>query len=415
MTSIAWLIIPSAAVLFSHFVVLDIPGYQVTLAPFTIALICLIQKPKIGKQAALGTLLFASYAISIYLVNSLPDLFRVESLLDSESFFKTFILYSSSLLCFGFIAKVQIRWESSRFLCRGVLLASILLFGIVFLQLAPKVISLPFVLPSPLWQAQILGGLSNEGRFEEVYMTQLTGFTFFRPSGPFYEPSWAALAANSLIVSSINLRKFLARKYWFDFSITLLTITIFMTFSASGILFLGIISLPLLSRGLSKRSNIMHKLIVFCLGAVLLIGIFEWLTTRLSEILIEGGSGWFRISSPLIEIQRSLDIYFLAIPLGHLPFDFPSFIFASLAYFGVGSILIIALLLIRPGSLYRITKYSNDKEYSSFAWITFLYFVYAAFATGAFLTPEFVAISSLPIVSLKFLSESRNTSYQFSN
>lgn len=410
-----YLLTPITITIFLQLKLLSIPGYEI---PFSLlSLVILLSahlvngylQPNFSYLYILLSLMAGSF--SIFLCN------LVLSTVNVDDYLSTYLLYSLSLLLLLLLLSTRVSLSFHRSFSTGIFASCLILFFLVLIQLLTSLGFINAIDPTPFWGPLTIGSNASNilvARYQDVGLSDVLGRFFARPCAFYYEPSWVALVANSLLSSCLVLRQIdkcdpQFRRYN-NISIALCVCSVLLSFSASGILFLPLVFTASFSRFifrfkfkfvLSWRTILLLPLI-----SIILIS----LSRRLQEITHVGSSGWFRIVNPIVEMYAQFDYFYFAVPLGNLLYNYPNFYPVLISYTGIFFLILLCILYVRlriafccldRSRLYLISPL--DRAFS----IMLTYLAYAAASTGAVLTPEFIALYALLIIAFKtFLAKS---------
>ena len=313
--------------------------------------------------------------------------------IDYLQFFRTFVLFTISILCFAICISSKLKTLSSQNIkyveYTYILLTLFSVLQVAFGELFP-ILNKPF------------GNFTNHYAIQGTYFGEIA-----RASGFYNEPSYNALISISLIpIFCATLKgKSLTRVF------SLGMISALTTYSLAGIVYFVIFGLVIATRAkISKR-------LLIPIYLVFIASTFSYVVTRIESINTSGSSLNYRIIAPIQALKAILPENLFGIPLGSIEQEMfklgllngqnigtsiENGIFLFVMYFGATAMLLIILTGI---VFYRYTI--TVKNFSALDFLVLGTPIFTLTLTGAVFTLEFVIIESLAIYGTRLFFENK--------
>ena len=360
-------------------------NYPITVGSIIFPFILtLLFELKLKIDFLLATLILVMQSLIIGILNNRIDYLQ---------FFRTFVLFTISILCFAICISSKLKTLSSQNIkyveYTYILLTLFSVLQVAFGELFP-ILNKPF------------GNFTNHYAIQGTYFGEIA-----RASGFYNEPSYNALISISLIpIFCATLKgKSLTRVF------SLGMISALTTYSLAGIVYFVIFGLVIATRAkISKR-------LLIPIYLVFIASTFSYVVTRIESINTSGSSLNYRIIAPIQALKAILPENLFGIPLGSIEQEMfklgllngqnigtsiDNGIFLFVMYFGATAMLLIILTGI---VFYRYTI--TVKNFSALDFLVLGTPIFTLTLTGAVFTLEFVIIESLAIYGTRLFFENK--------
>jgi putative colanic acid polymerase len=366
---------------FQHFQIFTVLGYEVTIGALSGILMVIIVLRKLNFGLAIPV--WATLAA----LTSAAALFAGET--DATGYLSTLALFLLSSLIVSSAFGEQ-KWEiySSAWFACGMLIA---LMAIVALSLGQVVLG--------YLGSDMLFNPFGDHQYLHKYQANIGLVEVPRAHGFFLEPSYDAFVIGAITATLISLGKFVRT------TAVLCVLGLIACQSATGLVLLVAIAALI---ALRSRPAIALGAVAVVGGVIIFTG--EYLLVRLASSGTEGSSAYYRIIAPLQVISDVLQTHPLGMPLGSIEKVIGSYglemagvqaksldngFYVVVFYFGWLGLILLLLLL------YGVLKWASRTRMRGYAWIAPLWLFSSLFFSGGIMAPEFALMSFLAISSYR--------------
>lgn len=368
-------------VIFQHFQLFTVLGYEVTIGSLSGILMVALLLHKVNYGIIIPTWIFVAT------LTAAAALFSSET--EAGGYLSTLALFLLSSLIVSSAFGEQKWWTfSSTWFTRALLLA---LIATVALSVGQVVLG--------YLGSDALFNPFGDHQFLHKYQANIGLVEFPRAHGFFLEPSYDAFVIGALAATLISLRRFVR------LTAVLSVVGLIACQSATGLVLLVVISVLI---ALRSRPAIALGAGAAVSGVIIFTGDYLWI--RLASSGTEGSSAHYRIVAPLQVISDVLHTHPLGMPLGSIEKVVGSYglgmagvqaksldngFYVIIFYFGWAGVILLLVLL------HAVLKLASKTGTTGYAWIAPLWLFSSLFFSGGIMAPEFALMSFLVITSFR--------------